>query len=783
MLSLFTTVMLQNPKDLRLQACLLILFVCSLLTGLLVTVAEVFPGTLLPEHLGLSREGARMAFLAAITVTAVAASYVLIMGRSLLSLHRSQAQELSTAEQRFRSLFSQSPDAVFGFDKDGYYTSLNPVAQAIVGLGESDLGVTHYRDVLTDEAMDEAGFARFDKGFRNAAAGRTQTFEVEFVNQHGEQRDYECAFLPIVVDAGVEGVFAIVKDVTRRLQAQENQRILQRSLESSDNAVVVVDIRSANLPVVFVNPAFSQMTGYRESEVIGAPVKLLTGPETDAEDLARIRQAAKVGQPVSLTLKSYRRDGTPFWNQISLAPVRDEQQQVTHVAAIMNDISEKKEQERRLAYQATHDVLTGLANRALFEDRLAHDFALAKRHQQQLAVLFIDLDEFKPINDTLGHKIGDELLISVAQRLTAAIRPTDTLARLGGDEFVLLLPDLGSSHEAEEVAERILGELSQPHLLGGHELYISASIGISTLCKDLEHPEKLLQHADMAMYKAKKQGRDTYEIYSRDLDKKLARRVNLRNELQEAMTSGQLNLHYQPLVDQSGSFCGLEALVRWNHPRKGLIAPAEFIPVAEETGQIVHLGKWVTRQACRDAQKLVARGMLAGRMAVNLSPLQFHRPGFLSTLRSILEETGLPARYLELELTESILMKDSDGAIGILNALNDMGIAAAIDDFGTGFSSFSYLRHLPVDKIKIDRSFVSNVVTNDKDAAVCKGVITLAREMDLTVVAEGIENADQFEYLRDYGCEVFQGYHFARPMPIGQLLEWVEKTAGDRSGK
>ena len=703
-------------------------------------------------------------------------SYLLVMGRSLLSVQKDQAREIVTAEQRFRSLFTQSPDAVFAFDREGVYQAVNPAAQELVGFTEKNIGVTCYRDVLTSDAISEGDFTVFDTAFRNAVAGHPQGFEVSFKNASGERRLFDVAFVPTVVDGEVVGVFALTKDVTERYEAQEAQRILQRSLESSDNAVVVVDVRAKDLPVVFANPAFSEVTGYTREEVLGSPVRLLTGPATEDAAMEQIREAVRAGQPATVILKSYRRDETPFWNHVSLAPVKNDKQEITHFTAIMTDISEKKEQEHRLAYQATHDVLTGLGNRSLFEDRLEHDFALARRNSQQLAVLFIDLDEFKPINDTLGHKVGDGLLISVAQRLDKVTRPEDTLARFGGDEFVLLLPDLTSPAQAEEVANRILDEIADPHQVGSHELYISASIGISLLDEHLDSPEKLIQQADMAMYKAKQQGRDTCEVYSEDLDTKLSKRVALRNELQEAIKTGQLFLNYQPQVDQDGHLCGLEALVRWKHPEKGFISPADFIPVAEETGQIAHLGKWVTTQACKDARRLLEMGLLKGRMAVNLSPLQFHRPGFLTVLRSILEDTGLAPEHLELELTEGILMKDSEGAIDILNALNGMGVATAIDDFGTGFSSFSYLKDLPVDNIKIDRSFVDNVTTNEKDAAVCKGVITLAREMGLNVVAEGVETQEQFCYLKSHGCKNFQGYYFARPMLFEDLVQWIGKT-------
>ncbi|MBB3332099.1 diguanylate cyclase (GGDEF)-like protein/PAS domain S-box-containing protein [Halomonas campaniensis] len=700
-------------------------------------------------------------------------SYQLIIGRSLVAFRGEQARALRLSEQRFRSLFTQNPDAVFALDTEGTYRSINPVTEAITGAREEELLGRHFHAVITEAVSPPGDVQELEAAFRSASAGRPHAFAMRYRRHDGPQQHLEVSFLPIMVNDRVDGVFGIAKDVSRRVEAEERLRILERSLEASSNAVVISDARQPGFPAIYVNPAFSRITGYLAQEVLGRTPSFLSGPDTDHRDVERIRQALTRGESLSITLRSYRRDGTPFWNQLFLSPVRDADQHVTHFVGIMNDISERKEQENQLAYQATHDVLTGLANRALFGDHLAHDVALARRNGQTLAVLFIDLDEFKPINDTLGHKVGDKLLVSVARRLARGLRPTDTLARFGGDEFVLLLPDLAHADDAQEVAERLLLELTRPHKVAGHELHISASIGIAVNDDDQEDPEKLLQHADMAMYKAKQQGRNAFQVYTGDLDSKLSQRVTLRNELQEAIDRDQLVLHYQPLLDAHGRVDGLEALVRWRHPTKGFISPAEFIPVSEETGQIIPLSRWVMERACRDALGLVHDGLLKGRMAINLSPMQFHRPSFLATLRGVLEETRLPTRHLELELTEGILMKDTDGAIDILNALAGMGISTAIDDFGTGFSSLGYLRTLPIDKIKIDRSFVKDVTASDKDAAICQGVITLARELDLAVVAEGIETREQFEYLRAHGCEVFQGFLFARPMPLEALTEWL----------
>ncbi|WP_159078974.1 putative bifunctional diguanylate cyclase/phosphodiesterase [Orrella marina] len=720
----------------------------------------------------------RGALVPGILIFGVLVSYLLTMASSLASIQRRKSHELSVEEQRLRSLFSQSPDAVFEFSNDGTYQSLNRHARAITGIKDSDLGIVNYHDFLDNNAMSKRDYAMFDSAFETTVGGTAQNFSVTFLNFDDESRDYEISFVPILVDGRVQGVYAVVKDVTERLLARENQHLLTRSLESSDSAVLVVDVRKDTMPVVFVNAAFTDVTGFSKEEVMAGNLSLLISMMEEADDVEAINRAMENGQAASLTVKSYRRSGAPFWNQLSLTPVRDVDGNVTHYTAIMKDVSEMREQAGKLAYQATHDVLTGLPNRTLFEDRLEHDIAMCQRKGTQLAVLFVDLDEFKPINDALGHRVGDEVLISVARSLQEVVGPADTLARFGGDEFVLLLPNLSSVAQAERMAEMLLTQVGQPHRVAGNELYVTASVGISLLSEG-HTSARLLQQADIAMYKAKQQGRDTYAVYAEDLNESLSMRVTLRNELQEAIRQEQLHLNYQPQVDQAGRICGIEALVRWRHPVKGFISPAEFIPVAEETGQIIQLGRWVTTQTCRDAKQLLDIGLLTSRVAVNLSTLQFHRPGFVASLLDILKQTDLPPTYLELELTESILMRNSETAIGLLHILRDKGISASIDDFGTGYSSFSYLKDLPVESVKIDKTFVDNVTTDRKDAAVCKGIITMAREMGMKVIAEGVETREQFELLKGFGCDMFQGYYFARPMSFEKLVDWMKSGLPD----
>lgn len=708
-------------------------------------------------------------------------TYLLIVSLSLMESHAIQTRTLDISEQRFRSLFTQNPDAVVALDLDGTHRSINPVTAATMGVEATALEGRQLQEVLQSEWVNEKDARLVERAFYEVQSGRAQHYELDFCPPAQPVKRLDVRLLPILVEDEVVGVYALIKDITQRQCDLERLYVLERSLEASINGVIIFATSEGAPAIVYVNPAFTDITGYSSEEVLGLSATLLEGSETDPRQAAQIQAALDKAEGLAITVRYHRRDGRAFWNQLTISPVHDVKGRTTHSIGIMNDITELKDQEARLAYHATHDALTGLANRALLNDRLQQGRALACRHQYTLAALFIDLDEFKPINDTLGHEVGDQLLISVTRCLSQGLRPSDTLARLGGDEFVLLLPDLHEADEACRVADRLLRQLEAPHRVLGHELYLSASIGIA-VCDDACQVQtgegaagELIQQADMAMYEAKQRGRNTYHFFSADLNSRLSRRVVLRNELQEAITQAQLTLHYQPLLDASGKIHGLEALLRWQHPVKGIIFPGDFVPLAEETGQIISISQWVMGQVCRDALALKAQGLLAGRVAVNLSTLDFHRADFLSGLKKTLETSGLAAKSLELELTEGILMCDTEGAIALMHDLQELGVSTVIDDFGTGFSSLSYLRYLPMDKIKIDRSFICDVTENTKDAAVCQSVITLARELDLQVVAEGVETTAQYDYLTQHGCELFQGYLLARPMPLGRLIPWLSE--------
>ncbi len=672
--------------------------------------------------------------------------------------HRRLQREVSSLAERLTTTLESITDGFFTLDRQWRFTYLNREAEKTLG---------YSRRQLIDQnlwmAFPDAVGSRFEVEYRRAMTSQTA---VHFEAYYSPLRLW-CETHAYPSD---EGLAVYFRNINQRKTAERQLHLLERSIESTLNGVVIADAGRPDHPIVYVNAAFERITGYSRDEVLGHNCRFLQGEHTAPKAISEIRRGLAAQRDIHVTLRNYHKDGTPFWNDLYLSPVRNEAGEVSHFIGVQNDISAQREYESQLAYNANHDALTGLPNRWLLEDRLRQDCQFANRHGLLQGVLFIDLDGFKPINDTLGHTLGDRVLIEVARRLSETVRPGDTVARFGSDEFVVLLPELVSEEDALPLVEGVLNSVARPYRLTDSELRLTASIGIATGHGEIEDPMNLVQQADLAMYKAKRLGRNTYHWYTEDLNHKVSERVRLRSDLQQAIDEEQFELHYQPQIHgPSGTVIGFEALIRWRHPLHGFVSPADFISLAEDTGQIIPISDWVLATACRDNRHLNSLGLGEFRMGVNVSPMQFQRRHFVDGVLQNLDAAGLSPSLLELELTEGILMEKADYAIETLHALRQAGLSVAIDDFGTGFSSLSYLKYLPVDKIKIDRSFIQEVISDHRDAAIIQGVLSMAIPLQLQVVAEGVETQAQYAYLRKHLCDLYQGYYFARPMPLADL--------------
>ncbi|MBY5929736.1 EAL domain-containing protein [Halomonas sp. DP8Y7-3] len=709
------------------------------------------------------------------------ATYQLMVWISLAKIRSRQAMSLAAREQEFRSLFGLSADPMLQVRRSGLVTELNASAEralnqhASVGAVSVSAGSSEttaigqpFGDIACRLMGCDTPPSELHEHFDEVMSGRQQSVKFECYTQHS---CFLVRLQQIRVEGACAGLFASFTDVTQRQVEQARLSIMERCLTESTNGVVIFDAIARGGPVIYVNAAVCRMLGVRNADLIGLKASELArrmglDPVTEGE----ICHWMKTRQAGSVTVLATQDVGACRWYDMTLSPVHASREGVSHFIGIVDDVTQRKAQEEMLAHQATHDALTGLPNRLLLSDRLEHDVALAQRHEKGLAVLFLDLDAFKPINDSLGHETGDRVLVQVAKRLGRGQRRSDTLARLGGDEFVMVLVDIGGREEAVVVAERLLEQLHEPFRVDGHQLHISASIGIAMLdSESAVSSQRLIQQADLAMYQAKQRGRNQCQLFSRTLEGASGRHVMLRNALRVALDQQRLQVFYQPQVDGAGRVTGLEALARWCHPDLGWVSPAEFIPLAEETGQIIELGRWILRRACQDAKRLLQLGLSPGRVAVNLSPLEFHREDFLSSVCQALDDIQLPSDWLELEITEGMLLEDKPGVAKTLEKLSRRGVTAAIDDFGTGYSSFDYLKSLPIDKIKIDRGFVAHCLDSEPDLAVCRSVISLARELDLEVLAEGVETARHCYTLKQLGCATFQGYLFSRPVPFREL--------------
>ncbi|TQV68251.1 EAL domain-containing protein [Exilibacterium tricleocarpae] len=575
-------------------------------------------------------------------------------------------------------------------------------------------------------------------------------------------------------------------ELWRNEEQGEKFRLAEQALWASEtylNAILfhspaLISVKDLDGNVVLASEHYKQLLNVGEEGYVGKTVHDVYPPEVAEilwENDSAVLEEASQGTESEFTVQ--HKDGTYHTYLMLKFPLRDRQDKVFGVCTICTDITERKaaedalrEQQSRLNYLAFHDALTGLPNRTLFYDRISQGLARAQRNDSKLVLMLLDLDRFKNINDSLGHDAGDLLLKAVSQRLHEGIRDMDTVARLGGDEFVVVLEGIHDRDDVTFIANKLLATLARPVSIHGHEITTTVSIGISVYPQDGDNTDELLKHADIAMYKAKEAGKNNYQFYTRGMNATAVNYLLLENDLRRAIEQDQLSMYYQPQIDlQTGSLMGVEALVRWQHPERGLIGPINFISLAEETGLIVPLGEWVLRAACQQQKTWLQAGKYVGKVAVNLSARQFRQQRFAERIADILTETELPAKYLELEITESSAMEHAGETINMLNLLNQMGLSLAIDDFGTGYSSLAYLKRFPIQKLKIDRSFISDIYTDQNDASIARSIIGLAHNMMLNVVAEGVEDTNQAEWLRRQGCDQAQGFLYAQPMPAGRL--------------
>jgi diguanylate cyclase (GGDEF)-like protein/PAS domain S-box-containing protein len=555
-------------------------------------------------------------------------------------------------------------------------------------------------------------------------------------------------------------------------RASEEQRFVELeradvTLNSIGDAVMTTDTLGN---VTYLNAEAESLTGWTRSEAFARPLAEvfdvtdgLTGQHAEDPSRLAIDHKKKVRLKGNYILVG--RDGNETAIEHSAAPIHDRQGNILGAVIVFRDVIVSRERRLQMLHLAEHDALTDLPNRLLLNDRLARSIALSRRYGRRLAVLFLDCDRFKHINDTLGHAIGDQVLRSIAKRLTTCVRESDTVSRHGGDEFLILLSEIDHPADAEAIAEKIVTSVAEPHLIAGHELQLTASVGIALYPEDGQDAQSLIMRADTAMYYAKNTGRNRVGFYRADMEVPAVKHSSIDSELRNALDKNELELFYQPTIDlETGVISGAEALMRWRHPERGIIPPDQFIPAAEASGLIVPMGRWALREACRQAKAWQDRGLPAIPIAVNVSALQFRTPGFLEDILRFLAESKLPSQYLELELTESALMVDSASTTSLLEVLKQNGILLKVDDFGTGPSSLSYLQRCPVDVLKIDQSFVADIDPQPESAPLIRAVIAMGKSLGCRIVAEGVETKQQFAHLRAENCDEGQGYHFSPPV-------------------
>lgn len=662
-------------------------------------------------------------------------------------------------EASLRAILNNSPYLVWLKDLEGRFLAVNEQFAKACGKANAEEVVGKTAAEIWPERLAEK-YAAEDQ---TAIALRKQKHVEEKVLVQGEERWFGTFRTPILDDHGkVLGTTGFSRDITERKWAEEQLRLTAMIFESSHDSIIITD---SDGNIISVNSAFTEITGYAADEVVGKNPRILNSGRQSREFYEAMWKTLRQSGYWNGEVWNRRKDGGIYAGRLSVNAVRDEDGNVSHYIGVTSDITEYKAAQERIRNLAYFDQLTGLPNRSLLRDRVNQLIALSQRDKHEFSVLFIDLDNFKNVNDSLGHHAGDLLLQGVAERLRGSVREVDTVARLGGDEFVVVLPGVGIEG-AQQVARKIIGQIASNYLIEAHSLTMTTSLGISVYPGDATDMESLLKHADTALYRAKASGKNDYAFFTQEMRSAAYERMTLENDLRRAMMNDELMLYYQPQIElASGRVVGMEALLRWPHKEFGMIPPDQFIPIAEECGLIVELGEWVMHEACRQNHQWQLGGLPAIPVAVNVSAKQMKNADLLDTVDAVLRHTRLESRYLELELTEHAVMDDIEAAITLMTRIGELGVKFAMDDFGTGYSSLAYLRQLPLKKVKIDKLFVQDLSMQSDDREIANAITLLAHSLRLTVVAEGVETKSQMDILLGQGCDSVQGYLFSRPLP------------------
>ncbi|WP_420474148.1 EAL domain-containing protein [Noviherbaspirillum sp. ST9] len=688
---------------------------------------------------------------------------LLLMAQETTERVRSQ-EEL----RRFRTALDSSIDAIYLIDREEMrFIDANETALETLGYSHQELLRLGPQDLKPDEGELERIHRRFDEVIQSG--NKTGMIETVHQRKDGSRLPVE-VYLRAVQSEGRQLLVAVVRDITERVAAEAVLRESEERFRVAFNqAAVGLAHVAPDGRWLMVNNKLCEIVGYSRTELLGMGFQDITHPEDLVSDWALARRMIAGELDEKTREKRYRhKNGYYIWINLTSSMVRDEDGNPKYYSTVVEDISRRKQIEEELLHLANHDALTSLPNRSLLLDRLGQALLFAGRSKGQVAVMLIDLDRFKNINDSLGHEVGDKIIVEIARRLSTCVRAGDTIARLGGDEFVLIRPDVAREDAVAIMAQQILEALARPMSIQGHEFYPTGSIGVSMYPKDGQDGPTLLKNADTAMYRAKDAGRNNFQFYAHEMNSRALDRLKLETGLRRALERDEFVLHYQPQMHiASGRVTGAEALLRWEPPGQPMVFPGDFIPIAEETGLIVAMGEWVLRRACEQKRKWHDGGLFPDlRIAVNLSARQFKQQDIVKMVSQTLDETRCRPEWLELEITESVVMESPEAAAETLHKLSAMGVHLSIDDFGTGYSSLSYLKRFPIDALKIDKSFVRDISVDADDAAIAKAVIALAHSLKLLVIAEGVETPEQLDFLRAQDCDAMQGYYLGRPMPV-----------------